>query len=489
MKNLNFPLESGQGENNRGSNLGKRKALTKDVMSRHAPGSSAIDLTTALSLNIHGEDRIESGYSIPQIPESKRTPKWLFGVDLNLVAKEDELGRNKKVAEGSLMNKDEQTQTQNHPFTSETSHEEANTVSESSTIHKTQDFPQSVYDIFTPQSMNIGIDMQKVKEYRPITIYSSATVYFTHELVNFIQGRYEKGSNPERTLKESGKRLWTIDLLLPHVYFILTQNPTFAMWEKIKRITGYICRSYHLWYMETNAQLDPEDLIRFLWWHTDVIYQISKNPSISKIIENWAHQSIQNHYCKRMPPLFRILQLVYDPLMKDTNLFKFKQTSCFLRSYLSITWKSDFDRGYPDAEWVSDTHESYWMIWNRKSEEIKEIAKKLTWPSNFEKRLSKNRCMLLENKDIEKEIQNETSIEIRDFLMRWKLEFESMLSTRRNMNNLKKVSIFNSSPYEGCFDHLISSSSQRMKANSRSSSSSEYNVNLFGKILEGNSGP
>ncbi|KAH9814872.1 hypothetical protein DFH28DRAFT_285112 [Melampsora americana] len=497
MKNLNFQSASGQEENNRGSSLGKRKALDENFMPRNALKLPATDLNTALDLNIHSKDRIDIGQPIPQIPESMRTPKWLFGVDLNLVAKEDELGiRNNKVAEGSLMNKDKQTQTQDHLSTSEISHEEGKTVSESSKVHETQSFPQSVDDIFTPQStrimndgkVNIGIDMQKVKEYRPIAIYSSAAIYLTHDLVKLIQGRYEQGPNPERTLKESGKRLWTFDLLLPHVYFILTQNPTFAMWEKIKRITGYVCRSYHLWYTETNAQLDPEHLISFLWWQTDVIYQICKNPSISKLIEDWGHQSMQNHYFKRMPPLLRMLQLVYDPFIDDRDFFKFKQTSCFLRSYLSITWKSDFDRGYPDGRWVSDTHESYWMIWRRKSQEIKEIGKTLTWPSSFEKTLSKNKCVLLANEDIDKGIQNETNIEIREFLMKWKSEFKSMLLTGRSMNNYKNVSMFNSSPYQGCFDSFLSLSSQRIKSNSRSSSLSEYNVNVFGKILEGNLG-
>ncbi|EGG01814.1 uncharacterized protein MELLADRAFT_66837 [Melampsora larici-populina 98AG31] len=452
MKTTKWKLESGHSKNNRGSTSGKRNSLDTISITSH-------DL--------------------------------ILGFDLNIAPQEVDLGAKiSKDAETDPNHKKKEIQSQNWDSKDARSHGELQKASESSHLEDTRITPPEICAIFSPQPIktvnhsqcNIGVDMQSFKEHTPIAVCSAAAIFFTGNLVDFIQELYVQGTTHGRILIQAGKEIWTQELLLPYVYFILTLNPTIHTWERIKKITGYVFRAYHLWYMESNTNFDNEHLSRFVLWHTDVIYQTCKNPFVYDMVQGKGRESLHNKPGKKMSTIPRILQLVYGTL-DDGGFYKFRSQKSFLRNHLSTTWKSDFVRGYPDANFASSSTETFEIIWKTKSHEISEAGRAIVWPSKFGDTSRRDDHVLLVHEDIEKYMMKENDNEVKRFVHQWKVEFESMISSTKTHKVFQNLPVGDLELFGWGFDYYISRFGKRIRKDSGLSPSFEYNVKLFDNFL------
>ncbi|EGG08717.1 uncharacterized protein MELLADRAFT_61689 [Melampsora larici-populina 98AG31] len=498
--NLNIGFDNRQKEKVIGSDTGKRYIVAPTQLKDKQSISSVVDESTISpngNLNYMFRQSAKRPLST-KTPPAEKASKFLFGFDLNISEQENELeakgsGDTEVVPDLGDQHSPEtskKSESHNHiPESSTSEHSKHRDVDELFHLQRQIHTSQSVHDIFSPQSppmmndrqVKIGIDIQRFKEHKPMIICSSAAIHFTWDLVSVIHHKYTYRQNPGDNMIEMGKKIWTFDILLPQVYFLLTLNPSLAMWNRIKGITGILCRAYHSWLLDDKQELNQEHLSRFLLWHTDVIYQICRNRSISKSIEEGGNETFRDLMVKRMSSLPRILKLVYKPV-DNVNLLRYKNTNSFIYNHFSITWKSDFLRGYPDARLLSSGEESISKLWNTKSREIMQVGRTLSWPKYLLYK-SPEKPVLLVHEDVGRDIENEKNVEVRDFLIKWKTNFESMLSSTMNQRFSRKLPVSDLECYCLGFDHIVSTYSERSHPSTGLCSSAEYNVKLFGNFL------
>ncbi|KAH9814651.1 hypothetical protein DFH28DRAFT_1082827 [Melampsora americana] len=464
-------------------NLVPGKKNEKGFISSVIPDSTTGPNFDTLDIFGNIENRQSSTQKVPE----KNTLK-LFGFDLNTLEEENEVAHTWD--EPNRPDNFKKFQLEDSISESSLSHHKEVDISFKDKNLSAQK-SQLLHDIFSPQptstlndgKVHIGVDMQKLKDHDPIVMCSSAAVHFTQEFLSAIRNKYKFGRAPGSDMIKVGENIWTFETLLPHVYFLSTLNPSLAMWKRLKEITASVCRAYHLWYLksEDNKEVDLEQLSRFLLWHTDVLYQACRNHAIRKLVEKGGNETFRDLMLKRMSTLPQMLQLVHGTV-NGFDILRYRTKTCFLQNYFSISWKSDLIRGYPDATLVSNRDKSILDIWKTKSKDIMEAGRTVFWPNNLLYD-SEEKSILLVDEDVERDIENEKNVAVRDFLIKWKFQFEEMISSTMKQTFTHNLPVSDLECYCLGFDHLTSIYSKRSHFSTGLSSSVEYNVKLFANFL------
>ncbi|EGG05090.1 uncharacterized protein MELLADRAFT_107739 [Melampsora larici-populina 98AG31] len=263
------------------------------------------------------------------------------------------------------------------------------------------------------------IDIKNFHLHDPNKICSAAAIHYTKDLMISLSEKYTpRVKIPNECLSwNSGKEIWTSEILLPFVYFMVICNPSQKLWKYIKHLTVLSLRAYHQSSLEDKTQSDQEKLGRFVLWHTEVMYHITLlQPSIKSL--DGVRLTIRG-FCT-------LARLVW--VMNDHENFEkcFSQKSCksILERHISGTFEEDYKSGYPRNELNQNLYSSTLENWKKKSNEILKIGRYVDWSKfliNHPK--DESHPLLL----IDQDLQNlKTDPKLLVFMKYWEKDLEKM---------------------------------------------------------------
>ncbi|EGG10721.1 uncharacterized protein MELLADRAFT_60296 [Melampsora larici-populina 98AG31] len=105
-----------------------------------------------------------------------------------------------------------------------------------------------------------------------VTPSEKESVASSMKMISQIIKRFEIFSNPEET--NQARNFWTLEKILPFMYFTQFQKPTSEVWKRCIMITSLVFYAYHEKYILTGQAIDYDLLAEFLRWYTETLYYI-----------------------------------------------------------------------------------------------------------------------------------------------------------------------------------------------------------------------
>ncbi|EGG05091.1 uncharacterized protein MELLADRAFT_107740 [Melampsora larici-populina 98AG31] len=261
------------------------------------------------------------------------------------------------------------------------------------------------------------IDIKNFHLHNPDKMCSAAAIHYTKELIMALSDRYTpRGRLSEYPSWESGKEIWTSEILLPFVYFIVSCNPSRKIWRYIKLLTNLLLRTYHKSSIETETLSDQEKLSRFLLWHTEVIYHTA-------LLEPTFKSSCARLTIRSLSTLARVFWLIND---HDCYERSFSKGYCksMLERHISGTFEEDYQAGYPRNKLNQDLYSSTLENWKKKSNEIWNIGKYVDWSKFLIHTQDESDPILLKDQDIET-LKNDPKLTVS--MKYWEKDLKNML--------------------------------------------------------------
>ncbi|KAH9816251.1 hypothetical protein DFH28DRAFT_891681 [Melampsora americana] len=246
-----------------------------------------------------------------------------------------------------------------------------------------------------PQPRASEIDIKTFHQHTPDKMCSAAAIYYTRDLIMNLSDRYSYQAQLTQCPSwELGKQIWTSERLLPFVYFVVACNPSRKIWRHIKLFTTLVLRTYHKLSVKNKTISDEEKLTQFLLWHTEVMYHTTLLAPMIKA------SSTAEMKGARLSTLSRVFLLINDYDGFDQTC---KTANCqyMLWKHVSKTFEIDSKSGYPITKPNQIIDGATLKNWNTKSNEIRNIGKKVDW-SRFENvGWDESHPLLLMEQDIE----------------------------------------------------------------------------------------
>ncbi|EGF97314.1 uncharacterized protein MELLADRAFT_70070 [Melampsora larici-populina 98AG31] len=225
---------------------------------------------------------------------------------------------------------------------------------------------------------DMKVKIRNFQTLTPIAIPAAVSLFYANRLLQKM-GEYLMYDEAYRS--GAWIKLWNTSTILPFVYFIISCNPSYYMWERIENIAVSAFKAYDELYVLKNSAYDKEDLTRFLLWNTELMHYAARS---SDLIES-PTETYQPRYLSRTKasPISRILAaLLRKPEYEQYTSSKLRVSRReHLTRYIQRCWKSDLEKGYPRKRDGSDSKNSLWDDWMSKSEEIGKTSQKIYWSS------------------------------------------------------------------------------------------------------------
>ncbi|KAH9821536.1 hypothetical protein DFH28DRAFT_882830 [Melampsora americana] len=225
---------------------------------------------------------------------------------------------------------------------------------------------------------DIRLRIRSFQDHVPIPLVASASIFYTKRML----GRFFTFLETDTAHNYSSwTSVWTTQAILPFVYFVMTCNPSYYMWEWIEDITMRVWKVYQAKYIHQKPTYNTENLAQFLVWHTEVMSHVARS---SDLIEQPAR--LPDQTLKLPRPKFASVPRMVGALLGTAEFKRYTSTishvprNYHLNKYIEKGLKEDFTKYYPGTRYKYDSQSSLWVKWNSKSEEIYQNAQNIHWP-------------------------------------------------------------------------------------------------------------
>ncbi|KAH9824009.1 hypothetical protein DFH28DRAFT_879720 [Melampsora americana] len=275
----------------------------------------------------------------------------------------------------------------------------------------------SIRQDFEPSSTRI--DIRNFHLHHPNKMLSAAAIYYTEDLIDTLAVRYPSHAETYQCPSwELGKSIWTSERLLPFVYFVISCNPNRGVWKNIKYLTILILRAYHKYSIEKEIISDEERLMKFILWHTEVIYHIT-------LLKPMVNSSRVMMKTRGFSTLSRIFLLMNDDLAFKT-LLRTNSLPMFTR-HVSETFEDDYQLGYPIIKDDENPQVSILQNWLKKSNEIRNLGMNVPWPGISKVLWEQSKPVLWVNGEIEHDRNLKDDQVLCEFINQWENDLKKML--------------------------------------------------------------
>ncbi|EGG07655.1 uncharacterized protein MELLADRAFT_62458 [Melampsora larici-populina 98AG31] len=263
-----------------------------------------------------------------------------------------------------------------------------------------------------------GINIQTFYSHNPDKMCSAAAYHFTKDLLTTMKIKYQPQTKQTNyPTWEAAKQMWTPNLVLPFVYFVVSCNPTLRIWENIKHMTAYILKCYNQWYATYHiAQLGSK--IKSPQGETTNL--MSRQLTVSGL-----------------STLARNLLVIHEDDALKTFMCHSKARLCMLKRHVSETFEGDYSKGYPYTSTNQKQAGSVWDDWEKKSLDIRKKAEDVQWPTFLDYPRSDSEQILLVNGEPESNILVKENNRVAAFIHQWEMDFMKTIKFIRTSHSQK----------------------------------------------------
>ncbi|KAH9814987.1 hypothetical protein DFH28DRAFT_1027534 [Melampsora americana] len=329
---------------------------------------------------------------------------------------------------------------------------------------------------------DIRFRIRSFQDHVPIPLVASASIFYTERTL----GRFCNFLETDTLHKyPSWTSVWTRQTISPFVYFVMTCNPSYYMWERIEDITMRVWKVYHAKYIHQKPTYNKENLAQFLVWHTEVMSHVARS---SDLIEQSARPRDQTLNLPR--PKFSSVPRMVSALLgtaeykRYTSSISRKVRNYHLNRYVGKDWNKDAKKYYPGRRYGYDSQSSLWVKWNLKSEEIYQNAHNIHWPLETNELIEKDKnvpvLLVREDSRLFNDVEGSN---IRDFVTKHSEDFLQMSKYIQRPKRSKLRSIINEEEVVYGLNYFLNLYQEHYK-DQKVPEEKEYSLDLLSEFLE-----
>ncbi|EGG10720.1 uncharacterized protein MELLADRAFT_60297 [Melampsora larici-populina 98AG31] len=232
-------------------------------------------------------------------------------------------------------------------------------------------------------------------------------------------------SNPEQT--SQARHFWTLEKILPFLYFTQFQNPSSEVWDRCIMITSLVFYAYHEKYIFTGHDIDYNLFAEFLRWYTENLYYIL-HPSFQGLVTQEQSEGGKMEDGFNLDPLAVCFLIVHDDFF-------------YQKKFSQLVWK----KRYPMAQKLVSKFledKSKWIHNGINSQLFMRSNPWEEWIKRSDKIMQGFGQDLL-GKDIQKQIiglaneqmTNQVATEFNDLWNKWTPDFKDYISYQISITN------------------------------------------------------